>query len=310
MGKLLFWLFIGWWLYPTKWILIDLPKAAFKLFVKQSNNYSSEYFGITAKPQEEELKPIFRDSSQSSQSRVYTQPHPQNMQSNFINADALCRSLPVANVFKNGTPRNRNFAMRDLAEWKCKNLTARTSLKNFRTFVAFDTETTGIDMTGHRIVEVSCVRFTDFVPTHIFTTLIDPGMPIPYEATAMHHITDNMVVLAPKFYEIIPSLSAFIADSPMVAHNAIFDVRFMYADGMNEIAKKKVYDTLTISRKFCPNQPNHKLETCCAVHGISVGNAHRSYADAMACGLLFVQFLMQNYGCRNTDELKYKLQSN
>lgn len=291
-----FWLFIGWWLYPMKWIFWDLPRAIIRTVRKQNVRHESG---------EQEITPIIRDSravgSRNSDASIFRSSRPQILASDFL------RTLPYAEVSRTGEFRARQFAQRDLSEFKCKTLTARSSLKNFQTFVAFDTETTGIDLSGNRIIEVACVRFVNFTPTSVFTTLINPGMAIPPESTAVHHITDSMVLDAPKFYEIIPSLEAFIEDATLVAHNAPFDVRFLYADGLSSIADKKVFDTLTVSRKLCKDQPNHKLETCCNAHNISIGNAHRSAADAMACGLLFVQLLIQQYNCRDIDELRAKL---
>ena len=244
-GTLMFWLFIGWWLYPMKWICIDLPKALIKMLKKQSSQYSSEFYGVKPAPQDTEENASAQNTSLSARS--------QPVRSGINVADWL-HMLPFATVSRDGTHRGRNFAARDLSEFKCKNLTARTSLKNFQDFVAFDTETTGIDLTGNRIIEVACVRFVNFVPVSVFTTLINPECRIPAESIAIHHITDNMVANAPKFYEIIPSLDSFIGKSTLVAHNAMFDVRFLYADGLDSIADKKVYDTLEISRNREPDQ--------------------------------------------------------
>lgn len=295
-GTLLFWLVIGWWLYPMKWIFWDLPKAIFKLISNQSSQHSSGYSNTNTAHQ--------NVSQTATRQSVQSQPI---MRPNQINVGEILRMMPYETVSRNGMHHGRNFATRDLGEFKCKNLTARTSLKNFQDFVAFDTETTGIDLTGNRVIEVACVRFVNFVPVSVFTSLINPECQIPAESIAVHHITDNMVANAPRFYEIIPSLEAFIGKSTLVAHNAMFDVRFLYADGLDSIAEKKVFDTLAISRKMYPNLQDHKLGTCCDAFNIYLSNAHRSSADAMACGLLFVQFLMQHYECRNTNELCAKL---
>lgn len=224
-----------------------------------------------------------------------------------INTDQILARLPQAAVRRDGAFHKRNFA-KDIGEPKCKGLTARTPLRTFQTFVAFDTETTGIALTGNGVIEISAVRFVDFMPRILFTTLIHPQKPIPYDATAVNHITNEMVATAPLFYEIIPSLEFFLRDSPLIAHNAPFDIKHLYADGLDSIAQKKVYDTCALSRKMHPQQPDHKLGTCCAAHGIAIGNAHRAASDAMACGLLFVQFLMQHYHASDTNVLKQMMQ--
>lgn len=224
-----------------------------------------------------------------------------------VSTEEILSRLPLAAVRRDGTFHKRNFG-KELGEPKCKSLTVRTALRNFQTFVAFDTETTGISLTGTSVIEISAVRFVDFMPRILFTTLIHPNKPIPYEATAVNHITNEMVANAPLFYEIIPSLEFFLRDSPLVAHNAPFDIKHLFVNGLDSIAEKKVYDTCALSRKLCAGLPDHKLGTCCAAHRIWIGNAHRAASDALACGLLFVQFLMHNYNCRDTNELKARLQ--
>lgn len=224
-----------------------------------------------------------------------------------LHTDQILQSLPFAEVRRDGKFHKRNYVSRDLEAFKCKPLTARTPIKNFQSFIAFDTETTGLGLTGNGIVEVSCVRFDCFAPTAVFSTLIHPKSPIPKDAIAVHHITNEMVQNAPSFHEIIPSLDEFIGKASMVAHNAPFDIRFLFMEGLDSIPKKKIYDTLAISQKLCKDLPDHKLGTCCKAYRIDLNNAHRSASDAMACGLLFVQFLMQNYGCRSVDEMLAKL---
>lgn len=217
---------------------------------------------------------------------------------------ATLSSLPNAEVRKDGNFHKRNFATRDLGDFKYKSLTKSTSLNKLATFVAIDTETTGISLTDNEIIELSAIRFEFFQPTEIFTTLLRPKNPIPPESTKIHHITDEMVADAPKFYEIIPSLDEFLGKSPLIAHNASFDVMHLYASGLDSIAKKTVYDTCDISRKICKQLPNHKLATSCAHYGIYFSGAHRSAADTLACGELFVHFIMENQGCRTIQELQ------
>lgn len=216
-------------------------------------------------------------------------------------------SIPLAPVGRDGKFHNRNFASRDLDGFKCKSLTKSSSLNKLVTFVAFDTETTGISLTDNEVIEVSAIRFEFFQPVEMFTTLLCPKKPIPVESIKVHHITDDMVMGAPKFWEIIPSFDAFIGKAPMIAHNASFDVMHLYASGLDSMAKKAVYDTCDISRKLNKQLQNHKLATACARYGIYFNGAHRSSADALACGELFIYQLMQMHGCRTFQELQQKV---
>lgn len=220
---------------------------------------------------------------------------------------ACLDSLPQAEVRRDGKYHKRNYATRDLGEFKYKSLTKSTSLNKLVSFVAIDTETTGISLTDNEVIEVAAIRFEFFRPVEVFSTLLCPKNPIPAESIAIHHITNEMVANAPKFYEIIPSLDGFLGKTPLVAHNASFDVMHLYACGLDSIAKKSVYDTCDISRKLCKQLPDHKLATCCASHGIFFDGAHRSAADTLACGELFVGLIMQIHGCKTVQELQQKL---
>lgn len=210
-------------------------------------------------------------------------------------------------VQRGGKFHGRNFAKRDLGEIKCKSLSKSTALSKLNTFIAFDVETTGIGLSGNEVIEISAIRFDNFEPVSIFTTLIKPRHEIPLEATKVNHITNEMVENAPAFYEIIPSLETFLGDYPIVAHNAPFDVSHLYADGLDSMSKKTVYDTCDISRKMCKKIPDHKLSTVCANYGIYFEGAHRAAADTLACGLLFVRLIMEKYECKTIEELKQKI---
>lgn len=220
---------------------------------------------------------------------------------------ATLATLPHAEVRRDGKYHKRNYATRDLGDFKYKPLTKSTSLNKLISFVAIDTETTGISLTDNEVIEIAAIRFELFRPTEIFTTLIHPKNSIPAESIKIHHITDDMVVDAPKFYEIIPSLDEFIGKSPLVAHNASFDVMHLYACGLDSMAKKAVFDTCDISRKTCKQLPDHKLATSCAHYGIYFDDAHRSAVDTLACGELFVRLIMEKHDCKTIEQLQQKM---
>ena len=79
-----------------------------------------------------------------------------------------------------------------------------------RPLVFFDLETTGVDTAKDRIVEISMVKVMPNGDEIVRTRRINPQMPIPAEATAIHHITDEDVKNEPTFAQIAKSLSQFI----------------------------------------------------------------------------------------------------
>jgi DNA polymerase-3 subunit epsilon len=162
-------------------------------------------------------------------------------------------------------------------------------------FIAFDLETTGTLSGVDRIVEVGAVRFTeDGCPETIFTTLINPGIPMPAGASRVNGITDDMLVGKPKITDVLDAFAEFCGDLPLVAHNAAFDSQFLAADiKKHEMSAPRgvVLDTLSLSRKVYPGLANYKLGTLVQHLGITATNFHRAEEDAAYCGQVFVKML-------------------
>lgn len=165
-------------------------------------------------------------------------------------------------------------------------------------FIAFDTETTGLSCDNDRIVELGAVLFRDGKKVSEFGTLVNPGISIPPQATAVNHITNQMLRTAPdeiraygefcKFFE-----KALSGEVVVCAHNASFDMKFIsktlerlgYSGNINYI------DTLTLSRKMLKELPNHKQPTVAKHFGHINTAEHRAASDAEVCGLILVSLL-------------------
>ena len=196
--------------------------------------------------------------------------------------DALER-VPIGTDGRKGTIR-----MLDVDDLHFSTVTTRSKLSNLGNYVAIDIETSGLRVTMP-ILEVSAVRFDDFQPVAAYTTLIDPGKPIPSEATQVNGITDDMVCGCPTIWQIVPSLNAFVGGRPIVGHNLRFDLRFLYRYGFDIAEKQKLFDTLILGRRIVPRSDteNYKLVSLCGYYGIDYFGAHRSLADAYVTGQLF-----------------------
>lgn len=189
------------------------------------------------------------------------------------------------------------------------NITKSTPLKKFKTFIAFDLETTGLKTGYNDIIEIALIKFVDFKPTEKLHTYLKPRKEIPPDATEVNGITDAMVADAPIFSQIAPTLQDFIGDNILVAHNARFDVKFLHCSGC-DLSKhnKKVYDTLSLSRyklKDYDGTPyeNYKLVTLCQEQIIYRKNAHTADSDALACGILFLDILKEVYDTDNLNNI-------
>ena len=93
-----------------------------------------------------------------------------------------------------------------------------------------DVETTGRDASVDRVVEVGIVvgRRGDVVAR--YNWLINPGMPIPAEVTAIHHITNEMVASSPRFEAVASEIANALKGCVPAAYNALFDRAFMMSE--------------------------------------------------------------------------------
>src|SRR5262249_53704979 len=86
-------------------------------------------------------------------------------------------------------------------------------------YVALDIETTDRDVDGNDIIEIAAIRVRDGIPGEHFHSLVKPGRPIAQDAERIHGITENEVVDAPNFVDIIDRFLEFIGEDMLVAHN-------------------------------------------------------------------------------------------
>lgn len=93
-------------------------------------------------------------------------------------------------------------------------------------FALVDVETTGVDPEVDRIIEIAILRRRGD-QFEQYSTLINPGVPIPPTCSAITHITDEDVVDAPTLEEVLPHIELALDGAIKVAHNAAFDSMFV-----------------------------------------------------------------------------------
>ena len=162
------------------------------------------------------------------------------------------------------------------------------------TYAVVDLETTGLKPQGNGITEVCCLRVEGGRVTDRFTTLVNPGRPIPPFIQTMTGITDAMVRDAPTFGEIIPALLEFLGESVLVAHNAPFDLSFLnyglYCHGHRSL-HNPVMDTCKMARRLLPGLPRANLDAVTQHLGICVADRHRASGDAEATAEVLLRLL-------------------
>jgi DNA polymerase-3 subunit epsilon len=153
--------------------------------------------------------------------------------------------------------------------------------------IVFDTETTGFDpKDGHRVVEIGAVEILNLIPSgRVFHVYIDPERDMPEEAFRVHGLSREFLSQHRKFREIAQEFVDFLEDSPMVAHNAEFDVRFLNAEfgllKLPPLAPARIVDTLAMARRRHPGGPN-SLDALCQRYAIDLSRRekHGALLDA------------------------------
>lgn len=165
--------------------------------------------------------------------------------------------------------------------------------------VGFDTETTGVDVAADRIVTAAVVH-RDAAGTRARTWLVDPGVPIPDAATAVHGITTAQAQAegrAPReaLDEVASALVAtWRAGTPVVAFNACYDLSLLDAElrrhALPTVAQRlgrptgPVLDPLVLDRALERYRPGkRRLGDLCAVYGVATPDAlHAAHVDVVA----------------------------
>lgn len=96
-----------------------------------------------------------------------------------------------------------------------------------RTLIGLDLETTGLEPATARIVEFGLVIMRPDQDAQERRTRVNPGVPIPPAATAVHHITDEDVAQAPTFGQLVPNLLKGFAHCDFIGYNVSFDLRVL-----------------------------------------------------------------------------------
>ena len=151
--------------------------------------------------------------------------------------------------------------------------------------VFFDLETTGINITRDRIVEISILKIHPNGKEEKKTRRINPEMPIPAESTAIHGITDEDVKDCPTFKQVAKSFADFLEGCDMAGFNSSrFDVpllteEFLRAGVDFDASKRKFIDVQIIFHR----KEQRTLEAAYAFYcNKKLDNAHSAEADVLA----------------------------
>ncbi|WP_106497430.1 ATP-dependent DNA helicase DinG [Lentibacillus sp. Marseille-P4043] len=160
-------------------------------------------------------------------------------------------------------------------------------------FVVIDLETTGHSPANKdKIIEVGIVTIENNEITNEFSTLLNPGKPIPPFIANLTGIADQDVIDAPTFSEKADEIVAMFQDSYLIAHNVPFDLGFLNEELAFNNKKKltnPVIDTVELARILYPQAPSFKLGQLADYIQIKHDDPHRALSDAFVTAKLLLK---------------------
>ena len=175
-------------------------------------------------------------------------------------------------------------------------------------YIVLDTETTGLDPDdGHKIIEIGCIEIINRkVTDNTFHKYINPLREIDIEASKVHGLTASNLSDKPLFNDIYDEFVSYISDSPLIIHNAPFDMGFLkkefnYLERINGFINNEIIDSLKLARKISPGKKN-TLDALCDRY--SVDNSDRNFHGALLdARLLAYVYLKLTIGQNNFSDL-------
>lgn len=152
-------------------------------------------------------------------------------------------------------------------------------------YCVIDTETTGLSPVYDSLIEVAACRVRDNEIVDTYSSLINPGFEIDEFITDLTGITNDMLAGAPDAATVLKRFVDFVGDSLLVAHNANFDINFLYdscEEVLNTPFSNSFVDTMRVAKRMFPDFEHYRLRDLVKYYGIEHKDAHRALGDAMA----------------------------
>lgn len=158
-----------------------------------------------------------------------------------------------------------------------------------KNYVAFDLETTGLDVEKDCIIEVGALKVVDGKVKERFIEFIKPERPISALITNITGITNEMVASARSQKDVVGDFIDFCEDYVLLGHNLMFDYRFIKKQAVQSdiCFEKKGLDTLKIARKVLKHVESKSLGALCEHYDVVNTAAHRAYHDALATAKIY-----------------------
>lgn len=169
--------------------------------------------------------------------------------------------------------------------------------------IVIDTETTGLDPSaGDRIVEIGGVELENHMPTgRTYHQYINPERDMPQGAFDVHGLSTDFLKGYPIFRDIVQDFLSFVSNTPLVIHNASFDMKFLNAElelcNKPKLAWDRAIDTLEMARRKFPGAQN-TLDGLSRRFGI---NIERDFHGALLDSEILAAVYLELIGGRQPD---------
>ena len=186
---------------------------------------------------------------------------------------------------------------------------------NKLSYVVVDTETTGgRHGSGDRITEIAAVVVRDGEIVELFETLVNPERSIPYFVSQLTNITWDMVKDKPTFDRVAPEVMRVLEGNVFVAHNMMFDWRFVTSELSRSTGRKlqgRRLCTVKMARKVLPQLSRRSLDHVARYYGVEIHGRHRAGGDALATAKCMLRMLsdLGDRGCTTWGDLETLLRA-
>ena len=178
-------------------------------------------------------------------------------------------------------------------------------------FVVLDVETTGLQPSRQRIIEIAIAVFSHGTATHLWESLCNPERRVPAYIIKLTGIDDNLLEDAPTFESVADTIGELLTDMVIVGHNVEFDLGFLNAElervGRPPVVNDRV-DTLALATRLLPGLRKPTLSALAERLGVSAQPRarHRAGPDAAMTGMIAVALAEQarDAGFQSLDDVK------
>jgi len=183
------------------------------------------------------------------------------------------------------------------------------------TYVVFDIETTGLSVQYDTLIELAGVKIKSGQIISDFQSFVNPEKEVSPFTTNLTGITNSMVKNAPALSSVLKDFYEFSKDTILVAHNADFDLGFLYngyrQHGISNLIQPSI-DTLTLAKVLYSGRSRYSLDSLCKFLKVPLNDHHRAINDAKATTEVFLHMLkkMRKEGTTRFSDVNLQIDRN